>query len=406
MAVSFLIPLLAPNLFAMAMQGALGPYPMTREGSGTAWQPDSTPHQGIHRMTGDWMTMVHGYIQGVYTHQGSDRGDEKWFGNSMLMVMTQHPWGQGTFGFHTMISLDPATIRHGAYPDLLQSGETADGAHHLTDQQHPHDFLMELAGSYSYPISDQQSVFAYVGYPGEPALGPVAFMHRFSGAEIPEAPITHHWLDSTHITFGVATLGYVWDKLKFETSRFTGREPNQYRWDVDPARFDSYSGRLSFNPAPDWSFQASYGHIVSPEQLKTSVDQNRWTASATYNRPFHRHNWQSTIAWGQNQNLPGRRLNAYLAETTVQWNQAHSVMVRAERATKDELFPEGDPLEDEAFTVDKIALGYLYDFAHFKHSQIGVGGVGTLALLPSELEPSYGTKRPLSFLFFVRVKLI
>jgi hypothetical protein len=33
-------------------------------------------------------------------------------------------------------------------------------------------------------------------------------MHRPSQHD-PDAPIGHHWQDSTHITFGVATLGAV-----------------------------------------------------------------------------------------------------------------------------------------------------------------------------------------------------
>src|SRR3954463_14055316 len=30
------------------MEGMFGPYPMSRESSGTSWQPESAPHQGIH----------------------------------------------------------------------------------------------------------------------------------------------------------------------------------------------------------------------------------------------------------------------------------------------------------------------------------------------------------------------
>ena len=137
------------------------------------------------------------------------------------------------------------------------------------------------------PVNDTDRAFVYLGLAGEPALGPATFMHRFSGMDNPEAPITHHWLDSTHITFGVATVGYSWrDKVKLEGSIFTGREPDQSRWDIETPKMDSQSVRLTVNPADDWSFQVSYGHLNSPEQLEPGVDQQRITASATYNVPF------------------------------------------------------------------------------------------------------------------------
>src|SRR5687768_2320289 len=135
-----------------------------------------------------------------------------------------------------MVSLEPATIGKRGYPLIGQTGETADGKTHLIDRQHPHDLFMELAATYSRNISDTASVFLYVGLPGEPALGPPAFMHRTSGVDNPEAPITHHWLDSTHITFGVVTAGVVVNNWKLEASAFRGREPDQHRFDIEPPK--------------------------------------------------------------------------------------------------------------------------------------------------------------------------
>jgi len=190
----------------MEMKGFLGPYAMTREGSGTSWLPDSTPHEGVHAAIGNWMLMGHALINGVYDHQGGPRGGDKAFAGGMLMGMAQRQLGDGTLGFRAMVSPDPFMGPRG-YPLLFASGESADGRTTLIDRQHPHELFMELAGSYSYNLSANSSVFLYAGLPGEPALGPSAFMHRTSGADIPEAPLTPHWLDSTHITFGVVTLG-------------------------------------------------------------------------------------------------------------------------------------------------------------------------------------------------------
>src|SRR5947207_2195132 len=156
--------------------------------------------------------------------------------------MAQRPIGEGTFGLRAMLSPDPFMGANG-YPLLLATGETADGRTPLIDRQHPHDLFMELAASYSYNLSSNSSVFLYAGLPGEPALGPSAFMHRTSGMDIPEAPITHHWLDSTHITFGVLTAGVVMDKWKIEASAFRGREPDQHRFDLEAPRLHSFAAR-------------------------------------------------------------------------------------------------------------------------------------------------------------------
>ena len=141
---------------------------------------------------------------------------------------------------------------------------------------------MELAASYSLPLGTDSAAFVYVGLPGEPALGPSAFMHRFSGMRNPEAPLTHHWLDSTHITFGVATLGVSKGPVQLEASWFNGREPDSARWNIETRKFDSWSTRLSYNPTPALSMQVSHGDLNSPEQLEPETRVKRTTASITY----------------------------------------------------------------------------------------------------------------------------
>src|SRR5919197_5983890 len=259
------------------MKAFFGPYPFTREGSGTSWLPDTTPHEGVHGSVGDWSYMWHALFNGVYDKQGGPRGGEKTFVNGMIMGMAQRPLGDGTFGVRAMLAPDPFMGPRG-YPLLFAAGETADGRTLLVDRQHPHDLFMELAASYSYNLSANSSLFIYAGLPGEPALGPPAFMHRTSGVDIPEAPITHHWLDSTHITFGVVTAGLILDKIKIEASAFRGREPDQHRFDIEDPRLDSFSGRFTWNPLRELSMQVSYGRIRSPEQIEPEVDEDRLTA--------------------------------------------------------------------------------------------------------------------------------
>ncbi len=290
----------------MPMHGMYGTYPMGQDATGTSWMPSSTEMPGIHRSADEWLLMVHGYLMAIYDDQGGPRGDNKFFSENMFMCTAQKDIGRGTFALRNMISLEPATIECKGYPLLLQTGETCNGRTPLIDHQHPHDFLMELAALYTIRFSEKNSLFGYFAYPGEPALGPPAFIHRFSAFYNPEAPITHHWLDSTHISFGVATLGFVHDWVKIDGSIFNGREPDQHRWNFDKPRFDSYSIRVSVNPTKNIAAQVSYGFLKSPEQLTPKVNTERTTASISYNKATTNSNWQITAAWGRNHNHPGQ----------------------------------------------------------------------------------------------------
>src|SRR5258708_19778616 len=73
------------------MRGALGGYTMTREASGTSWQPDASTHEGLHLTAGPWMVMVHGVLNAVYAKQYGPRGDEKGFVSGMLIAMAHRP---------------------------------------------------------------------------------------------------------------------------------------------------------------------------------------------------------------------------------------------------------------------------------------------------------------------------
>ena len=384
------------------MNGQLGGYAMMRDASGTSWQPDSTPMDGWMWRSGGWTGMTHGYVDFVYDQQNGPRGAVKDFSESMLMVMAQHGLGPGDLTLRTMLSLDPAMGADG-YPLLLQTGETANGVTPLIDRQHPHNLFMELAAVYSQPLITGTSGFVYVGYPGEPALGPVTFMHRFSGMDDPAAPITHHWLDSTHITYGVVTTGLIWNQWKIEGSVFNGREPDQYRWGFDPLQLNSYSGRLSYNPTPNWALQVSYGDLHSPEQLTPDVNQERVTASATYNHPLAGGNWQTTLAWGRDHDEPGNILDGVLLESAVNLGR-HTLFGRVETVEKDDLFETPSPFAGRTFHVSEASLGYVYDIPLAAHLALGLGIQGTVNLVPAPIQPVYGVD-PTGYMPFVRLKI-
>ena len=387
-----------------AMKGYLGPYGMTREGSGTSWVPDTTPHEGIHGRIGDWTTIAHAHLNLVYDSQGGPRGGEKTFVNGMVMGMAQKQVGEHTFGLRAMLSPDPF-MGKGGYPLLLAAGETANGRSHLIDRQHPHELFMELAALYSRSLSATSSVFLYAGLPGEPALGPPAFMHRTSGMDIPEAPITHHYLDSTHSTFGVVTAGAVVDKWKLEASAFRGREPDQYRYDLEAPKLDSYSARLSWNPVRELSMQVSWGRLRSPEQLAPNVDEDRLTASAIYTQPFGGDNlWSTTAAWGRKTLRPGKTLDGFMLESALIFKKTYTLFMRAERIAETELQHDLPGLDGRVLTASKFTVGGIYDVPVAPRAKLGVGALVSKYGLPVELKPFYGSD-PTSFMLFARLKV-
>lgn len=386
------------------MHGIYGTYPMGRDATGTSWMPSSTQMPAIHRMAGDWIMMIDGYLMAIYDDQGGPRGDRKFFSENMFMFTAQKDCGSSTFALRNMISFEPATIGCKGYPLLLQSGETCNGITPLIDRQHPHDFLMELAAVYTVRFSNKNALFGYFGFPGEPALGPPAYIHRFSAMFNPEAPITHHWLDSTHIVFGVATIGYVHDWLKMDMSIFTGREPDQHRWNFDRPRFNSYSARLSVNPTENIAAQMSYGYLKSPEVLESNVNTHRATASVSYNKAWKMNNWQISAVWGRNQNRPGHILNGYLLESAVELYHKHVLFGRAEYVAKDELFLPPSPNAGKLFNVGKLDLGYIFEFPLIPYTLWGLGFVGSASFVPSSIKSPYGGT-PLSYMAFLRIEL-
>ena len=382
---------------AMAMHGLLGRYGMSREASGTSWQPQAAAHEGIDVMAGDWMAMLHGRVLGIYDWQSGPRGDSQIFSSSMAMAMASRDFaGGGTLGLKAMVSGDPFMGRRG-YPLLLASGETADGVTHLVDRQHPHDMLMELAASYSQPISGSDSVFLYGGYPGEPALGPSAYMHRISASDNPMTPIAHHWLDSTHVAFGVVTAGFIHDDLKLEVSQFTGREPDQHRFNFDAARFDSTAVRLSWNPSPNWSLQVSHGWLTSPEALDPTIDERRFTASATYFDHFAVGDLAATLAFGNKHLSDGVSENALLLEAELRPDQAWTLFGRAESIESTELVP-GPAIRG----AGEISLGAIHDWSMAPDWKIGLGGLYAFDFAPSSPTASYGGT-PRGAMAFVRL---
>ena len=252
---------------------------LMRHASGTAMNPEAAPMHMTMTQHGDWHVMLHGAAFVSQVVQSGSRGDDKLFSTNWAMGMAERPLGGGRLLLRSMLSLEPLTVGD-KYPELFQTGETI-GGHPIVDAQHPHDFFMELAAEYAHPVGDGATVYVYAAPHGDPALGPVAYPHRASAAEIPQATLSHHVQDSTHIAGSVLTVGAQRGRFGLGVSGFHGREPDEKRWDLDTGAIDSWSARATFDPTPNWTAQVSTGHLSDPEAHEPG-DVQRTTASVSY----------------------------------------------------------------------------------------------------------------------------
>ncbi|WP_448663586.1 hypothetical protein ACG3SL_02620 [Sphingomonas sp. CJ20] len=370
-------------------------------GTGTSLVPAAEGGmRGIHLTTGDWMVMAHGFAMLGYTDQGGPRGDDAAFTSSMAMLSASRTFDSGVaLRFSSMFSLDPVNGKRG-YPNLFGTGETANGLP-LVDRQHPHDFFMELAARVDVPLARGVTGFVYGGPVAEPALGPSAFMHRRSARYLPLSPITHHWFDSSHVTFGVVTAGVATGTVQLEGSAFRGREPDEQRWDIETPRLDSWSLRATFTPSPNWAFQVSHGRLESPESTHIGEDERRTTASAQYARG----GFSAMLAFAAKDRVPGQTLTAWLGEANWDLTRHHSIFGRVENVANDELFPDhASPLHDRAFRVTRFEGGYAYRIPLARDTELALGGTLATYVKPAILDAAYG-KAPLSYTVFARLAL-
>jgi len=423
---------------------------LTHTTSGTSAEPLSTPVSMLMSEHHGWTLMLHGiaFLSDTQQHASTNptgpspavceqfnlpcspperRGSDKLFSTNWIMPMAMRQLGPGQITVRAMFSLEPATITNRQFPELFQQGETAFGKP-IIDGQHPHDFFMELAALYDISFGEHALLSLYAAPVGDPAIGPIAYPHRLSASENPLAALGHHQEDSTHIAFNVLTAGLTWRWLRFEQSGFHGAEPTEQRWGFQPSpnghAIDSYSSRVTFAPTQNWSSQYSIAHIVSPEALYPSENQQRQTASIMYNRPFgattadgtHSNNWSTTLIWGRTKSLPSigtndSKENSYLVESLLNFRTRNYVWTRIENAGRSNelLLPPGSTLppnfsESPIGHVAAYTLGYDRDFHLAPHIAAAPGAQFTTYTTPSALISTYGP-HPFGGVAFLRLRI-
>ena len=379
--------------------------------SGTSVNPQAWPMPMLTTSFGHWNATFMAEAFVVDTQQSGPRGGDKLYSPNWFMTSLEHRAGKnGAIQIDLMLSLEPATITSRSYPLLFQTGETAYGKP-LFDAQHPHNLLMGLGLHYVRTVAAYTILEIYVAPVGDPALGPTAYPHRASAMELPEAPISHHWQDSTHVADDVVTLGLSYKKVRLEASGFYGSEPGENRWTVSGGPINSWSSRLWFFPTRNWAGQISAGRIAHPEQLEPG-DQVRTTASLEYTKPMQGDSWASSLIWGRTHSTAtGRNLNSYLAESVLPVRRRNFITGRIELVDKDELFAAQPAIEQtldvtygSTFRIGEYTIGYTRDVDLFRSVETGIGANFSAYSLPGAIKPYYGD-HPVGGNIFVRFRL-
>ncbi|HEY6444790.1 MAG TPA: hypothetical protein VIY66_15745 [Candidatus Acidoferrales bacterium] len=382
---------------------------LAHDTSGTSAEPDSTPAPMLMKVAHSWTLMFHANVFVLDEQQSGPRGGDKFFSTNWFMGMAQHNFGPGVFTIRSMLTLEPATITDRRYPLLFQQGETAYGLP-IADGQHPHDFIMALEVLYDLKLGEKGLLSFYFAPVGDPAIGPTAYPHRESASEDPVGALGHHQEDSTHVADDVATVGITYGIARIEASGFHGREPDEFRWDIDQGKIDSWATRLTIQPGKNWSGQYSYARIASPEALFPDENQERMTASIMYNRPFQNGNWSNTAVWGRTRSLQDNAiLNSYLFESLVRFKTRNYAWTRIENADRtNELIIGENPLppgflEKPIGHVQAYTFGYDRDFDLIPDLESALGAQVTTYGVPGILQPIYGS-HPVGIAMFIRLR--
>ena len=376
--------------------------PQSHEGHTT---PDPMAAMESMEPTDHWTTMFHGFAFLTFNRQGGPSGDRDFSSQNHLMLMASRRWAGGKLSLLGTFTLEPATVPARGVAELFQRGETYQGVL-LIDRQHPHDFFVQLAADWERRVGSFGTLRLYAAPVGEPALGPAAYPHRLSASENPTAPLSHHYQDSTHISYDVVTAGLSTGLFSLEASGFHGAEPDENRWNIEAGRIDSYSGRLTARLVPELSIQVSAGHLEHPEALEPG-DQTRETVSATYEKTLAGGFLAASAIAGRNQTPEGPEWGTLL-EWVWKFRESNFVFGRLESVDRDvfELEhkrqrPPGAP--HQRTRVRGATAGYVRDLPALPRVESGLGGSLTFYDFASRLDPVYG-RTPITFDVFVRLR--
>jgi hypothetical protein len=396
--------------------------PFSRLGSATSWLPDASPMRGGHFTVGDWSLMADGAANLQYDHQNGFQGDHQLGLIDWEMLMAAHTAAGGVFRVNAMTSVESLVNGRQGYPELLQTGGVFRRAR-IVNYQHPHNLVTEAAAAYDHSLTGWLAGEVYVAAVGEPALGPVSYMHRPSADADPFAPIGHHAQDATHESFGVVTAALNTHAVKLEGSVFNAREGDEHYYNLDyqGARLDSYSTRLTVAPSGNLTLSAWAGYLMAHDRLETAIGMQRYGASILTSHTLGGHSVSTALIWGVDIHHHGSREHVHdptatdikfyhemtnaLVEATVGLTKKTEITGRLEQASKsgDDLgFLAGDLTE--LFTIQSASLALTHDVVSAGGLTFALGARGAVGRLPETLRLTYRTLNPTGYSIFLKIR--
>lgn len=375
-----------------------------RFGVGTSWQPDESPLYAVLPNVKKWGFLGTGNLYTGYNWFGSERGDKRFMGRNNLSISALREHAKGEFVARVMLTFEPFTVGKRGYPLIAQSGATRDGVP-VADRQQALEFFRELAVSYAYEVTGRWALSLYLAASGEPALGPGAFTHRVSASADPLAPISFQWQDATNTSYGVITFGAFSRDLKIEASWFNGRAPGERRWGIDMVRRpDSYAGRITWNFAPAFSAQISYGFLDSPEVLNPNVAQHRTSASLMWAETRGKKVWAATASLAERVLSNGAASFAGLIEGYWNIDGHHALFSRLEAVQKTGIELVLEQPSRKKHAVGTVVAGYVYYFGPFISLEPGLGLRASVSPLARDLANDYGTRAPFGVMVYAQLR--
>lgn len=378
--------------------------PRGRFGTGTGWLPDQSPLLAAVPHFGDWGLLMHGTIYTGYDYYSSDRGGRRFFGRNTLMGALFRTFEHSEWLFRCALSLEPLTIGARGYPQVLQSGQTANGER-IHDRMYALDFFRELAATYSWEVTRDWAATVYAALAGEPAIGPVTFTQRVSASPDPLAPLGFVAQEASHASFGVLTVGAFTRSFKLEASWFNGELPGDHRYTLAIRRPDSYAARVNWNPYPWLSTQISYAYLGSPITTEPGRSQHRFSASATYTR------WNpndsglaATLSFGQRVDSRANGNTSLMAEAYWNLDGHHAIFGRwdlLQKSGAELVLPEPTT---ELFAIGALGAGYIYYFGPYITFTPGLGIRGSINLMEADLARFYGGQAAYGLMVYAQLR--
>ena len=361
--------------------------------------------RAFHLQASDWRFMVHGAVFLQYVKEFGQRGNYQLGSMNWIMADAYRSLGGGTLRLRAMASAEYFTLTKAGYPQLLQVAQPYEGGT-VTDRMHPHELLSEVAVLYARPLTGSVQWSAYLAAVGEPALGPVAYLHRPSAENDPTAPLGHHSQDVTHESFGVATVGVFSPTVHVEASAFNGNHPDEVRTNFDyaGAKLNSFAARVTVNPSDRWSVSSYAAYLAEGTSVHDHAHY-RLGFSIMHIAPRPGGAWSTTLVWGANVPADNRRvLNTALIETNIDLDERNAVFGRAEYVTRtaEELALVGSV--SETVPIGNVALGYARRIATVRKVGVWFGARGDVDFVPEQLGLFYGSRTPAGVIVYLRLR--